>query len=170
MRVQRRDAQRIFTASERRGRFDTSSFITYSLDHARKFFVVYLIQFVINAAIAGVFGFLMLKFMGNLALVALVAVGLIGSLLIINYLLFYAALAIVVFEGIGSLRAVLASIRMSLGNFFTLIKPYIFYIVVLVTLAIPLVNLVSLLLLYPVAMGYAMMSLKELSHKMARYL
>ncbi|RME79960.1 MAG: hypothetical protein D6769_00845 [Methanobacteriota archaeon] len=158
----------LYEAIERRGRFDTEDYLNYSLNNDVKFFIIYLVGAIANVLVIGPVAYGILQFSSLVIQIVLAIVGLF-ILFIVNYLLFYSAMTLVVYNGIGSIKAIVASIKVSVKEIFKLMGPYLLYVGVLLTMFIPLINIISIFVLYPIALGNALGKLKEVRGAVARY-
>jgi hypothetical protein len=153
-------------ASEASQRFDTHQFFNYASRNNLRFFVIYLIKALINILILGAAYFILINQTTLIQIIGAFIVFLI--VFIINYLLHFSTIALVLYDGIGAFRAIKASIVIALTNIFYLIGPYILYIITLATFFIPLINLFTLLIFYPVVETYTLEKLKRLDAKVAK--
>ncbi|MEM4295238.1 MAG: hypothetical protein QXS91_00275 [Candidatus Anstonellales archaeon] len=149
-------------------RFDTWQFFNYASSNNMKFFIIYFVKVLINVAIIVSAYILLINQQTLIQIIGAFVIALI--LFIINYLLHFSAIAIVLYENIGALRALKASIIVALTNVFYLIGPYILYLIALGTFIIPLINIFTLFIFYPVVEIYVVEKLRKLDVKIARSL
>ncbi len=157
-----------YTATKSRARFDTEAFLTYAFNNAGKFFVAFIIVALINGIFAAPLSYVLTL---NLSLAIKVVVGITLALLlfVINYLFYYLALTLILFEKINVFKAIKATLITSIKDI-GLMLPYILFIITTLTLILPLIDLISLFVLYPITVAYSFLRLQRAERILARYL
>ncbi len=160
----------IYTAHFTRGRFATEEYVTYSLSSALRYFIVSLIIGIVNGIIVGVSAFLYLRFAANSLLVGtVIGVSATLFLLIIDYLLFYSPFILALVDTAKPISSIKASIVVSVKEI-SLLVPFFLYLIVGLTFLIPLVDLLSVFVLYPITVAYILDKLRSTERIIARYL
>jgi len=153
-------------AYETSQRFDTENFFIYARERNLKFFIVYLVKIIINVAIIYA---AYLLFINQQLIIQIIGFSFtLLILFLINYLLHFSSIALVLYDGISSLKALKASILVSVKNVFYLIGLYILYLITLVTFFIPLINIFTLFIFYPVVETYTIQKMRQLDAKIAK--
>ena len=148
---------------ETKKRIGFEEFLKYSKEKSLHFFLVFLIKIVVNLLIIAIFYHFFINQQFPIQIVGIFLF--VPSFFVLNYFLYFVSIGMVIYEGIGFVRAFTLSLFTSLHNILYLISSYIMHVIVLPTFLLPFFNLFSFFIFYPVVETFAIARMKKVMIK-----